>query len=310
MALIERKPHPLVHILSVIGALTLLSGTVGAQAGRRSPSESGVKALTVPVIIESAPGPLDQLVLTRDQLELYDGGVAQQIQYFRPDYSPAKIVVLVDNSERLPATIGDMTRAVKALVANLYEGDQMMIIGYDEQPEIIEDFTSEAKKLEAATALFRKKGAPRLLDAIEATIHDVFRLQVGVTKRILILISDGYDWESRTPFKTVITHLEQENIVTYVLQAPDRTYGASRRRALKPVALIKKLTKGTGGRIFPLSKVQRAAREILQEVSERWYQLTYRPKGVDPLTTRRLLVVANDPRIRLRTKLEQPGVRF
>jgi len=266
--------------------------------------------ITLPVILESAPGQADQNAFTRDQFELYDGGVAQDIEYFRPDYSPAKIVVLVDNTERMQASESEMTEVIKALAANLYQGDRMMLIGYDEQPEILEEFTDDRKKLEAATALFRKKGSPKLLDALEATVHDVFRLQIGITKRVIILISDGYDWESVTPLKTALGDLERENIVVYVLQTADRTYGAPRRRALKPVDLIEKLAKGTGGRIFPFKEAQPAARDILQELSERWYQLTYKPKGVNPINTRRLLLAVNDPKIRLRTKSEQPGEPF
>jgi hypothetical protein len=74
--------------------------------------------------------------------------------------------------------------------------------------------------------------------------------------------------------------------------------------------LIEKLVKGTGGRSFPLKESQHAAQEILQELSERWYQLSYKPKGVNPVNTRRLLLASNDPKVRLRTKAEQPGEPF
>lgn len=297
----------------MVGVTLTVVGLAWAQAGRHSSSETGLTPVILPVIIESTPAPsnqpseANQPSITRDQLELYDGGISQEIDYFRPDYSPAKMVVLVDNTERMQASMAEMAEAVKALAANLYQGDQMMVIGYDEQPEIIEEFTDDRKKLEAATALFRKKGSPKLSDAIAATVQDVFRLQIGTTKRILILISDGYDWESTTPFKSALEELERENIVVYVLQTTDRTYGAPRRHALKPADLIEKLTKGTGGRLFPLKESKSAAREILQELSERWFQLTYKPKGVNPINTRRLLIIANDPKVHLRTKMEQPG---
>lgn len=297
--------------LVLMAAIMLAGGrTAWAQAGRRSASETGLSTMILPVILESAPAQPNRAPLTSDQFELYDGGVAQVIEYFRPDYSPAKIVVLVDNTERLQASESEMAAAVKALAANLYQGDQMMVIGFDEQPEIIEEFTGDRKKLEAATALFRKKGSPKLLDALEATVHDVFRLQVGITKRVIVLISDGYDFESRTPFKTVLENLQRENIIVYVLQTADRTYGAPRRRALKPVELLDKLVTGTGGRSFLLKESSRAAQEILQELSERWYQLSYKPKGVNPTLTRRLLLASNDPHLRLRTKAEQPGAPF
>jgi hypothetical protein len=108
-------------------------------------------------------------------------------------------------------------------------------------------------------------------------------------------------------FKSVLADLQRENIVVYILQVPDRTLGAPRRKALKPEELVERLVKGTGGRVFPLKEAETAAREILRELSERWYQLTYKPQGVNRFNTRRLLVIANNPKVQLRTKLEQPG---
>ncbi|MBI3949180.1 MAG: VWA domain-containing protein [Acidobacteria bacterium] len=298
------------QLAMIVALLLTIVDIAAAQAGRRSPSDTGLTAVTLPVILESAPAQGDRNAISRDQIELYDGGIIQEIEYFRPDYSPAKMVVLVDNTERMQASVAEMTEAVKALAANLYQGDQMMVIGYDEQPEIIQDFTDDRKKLAAGGAMFRKKDSPKSLDALQATINDVFRLQIGVTKRVIVLISDGYDWESTTPVKSVVEDLARENIVVYVLQTQDRTYGAPRRRAMKPVDLIEKLTKATGGRAFPLKESQQAAREILQELSERWYQLSYKPKGVNSFNTRRLLITVSDPKIHLRTKLEQPGESF
>jgi Ca-activated chloride channel family protein len=306
----RRIEHQLItSFMLSLGLLLTSVSPAAAQANVRSSSDTGAKNIILPVVIESG-SQLDPAAMAREQFELYDGGVAQDIEYFRPDYSPAKIVVLVDNTERLQASIEDMAKAVKALVANLYQGDQMMLMAYDEEPEVIEEFTDDRKKLEAGTALFRIKGSPKLLDAIADTINGVFRQQLGVTKRILILITDGYDWQSKTPFSAVLDHLERENIVVYVLQTADRTYGATRRFGPKPVDLVEKITKATGGRIFPFKEATGAAQEILQELSERWYQLTYKPKGVSVHNNRRLLLTANNPKLRLRTRQEQPGVRF
>lgn len=306
----QRIGHQVVRA-GMLSLMCILAGVsvAAAQANVRSPAETGVKNVILPVILE-AGSELDPTALAREQFELYDGGVAQQIEYFRPDYSPARIVVLVDNTERLQTSIEDLSKAVKALAAHLYQGDQMMLVAYDEQPEVIEEFTDDRKKLEAGTALFRIKGSPRLLDTIADIIGAVFRQQVGVTKRVLILISDGYDWQSKTPFNAVLDNLKRENIVVYVLQAGDRTYGASRRFGPKPTEVVEKITQMTGGRAFPLKEATSAAQQILQELGERWYQLSYKPKGVNVHNNRRLLLITNNPKVRLRTRQEQPGIQF
>lgn len=285
----------------------VVMGLVYGQAHRRSASDTGSVQMMLPVILEAPPGDAEPPAFTREKFELYDAGVAQQIEYLRPDYSPAKIVILVDNTETLRAVPAEMTKAVTALTANLYQGDQVMLIAYDRHPEVLEEFTDNRAKVDKATRLFRKQGTPRLLDAIQATINDALRVQIGASKRVIVLISDGYDLESTTPVKAVLTDLQRENILVYILQIQDRTLGAPRRKALKPEEMVERLTKGTGGRVFPLKEAETAAREIMREVSERWYQLSYKPQGVNRFNTRRLLITVNDPKIRLRTKLEQPG---
>ena len=49
----------------------------------------------------------------------------------------------------------------------IFDGDQLFIIAYDEKPEIIQEWTDDAKKMEASLATFRKKGNPFLFDAVE-----------------------------------------------------------------------------------------------------------------------------------------------
>src|SRR4029077_2482980 len=47
-----------------------------------------------------------------ENLSLYENGVEQKIKNFAFDPSPAKIVLLVDNSQTLPTTVENMKKAV------------------------------------------------------------------------------------------------------------------------------------------------------------------------------------------------------
>jgi VWFA-related protein len=258
------------------------------------------------VIVEQRPGQ-KEVQLTREKLELWDAGIGQQIEAFQPDYSAARIAIIVDNSESLRADLGQLAQAVKAFASRLYQGDQLMVVAYNESPEVIEDFTADRNKLDLAGGKFKKADSPKMWDALQATLDDALRMQVGFSKRIIVLVSDGFDRGSQMPYEEVLDNLERENVIIYVLQAEDRTRGATRRKTLKPEEAIARLTEGTGGKSYPLKEADRAAKEILQEVSEQWYQLIYKPQGVNPLNTRKLLLIPDDRQLKLRTKLEHPG---
>ncbi|MBI4469614.1 MAG: VWA domain-containing protein [Acidobacteria bacterium] len=287
-----------------------------AQAGRKSPSDGSGGLATLNVIVETASGgstakdPAARDFLSADKIELYDAGIEQRIEYFRPDYSPARLVILVDNSESVRAAADQRRAAINALVDQLYEGGQAMLVAYDRHPEVLEEFTADKARIRRAAEKLGKGGSPRLLDAIMASLNDALRLEVGISKRVIMLISDGYDDDSRTPFPTVLRNLQRDNVLVYAVRFEDRTRGASRRRALKPAEMLTQLTSGTGGRILDAKQMAEAARPLMKELSEQWYQLTYRPQGINPLIARRLLLTSDDRGAKLRTKSAQPSERL
>lgn len=304
------RPDPRGCILAAGGVLLLALEPVWGiiQAGRHTIGERSGASVILNVIVEPKEGQRE-IHLTREKLELYDAGIEQQIEAVQPDYSAARIALLLDTSDSLRADTGQLLQVVRAFSRNLYEGDQMMLITYGEEAEVLEDFTADRGKLEQA-AMRLKRGSStkvRLWDALQATLDDALRLQTGYSKRVIVLVSDGFDRESQMSPEAVLAHLARENVLVYVLQAEDRTRGATRRKALKPEEAIARLVQSTGGKAYPLKEADRAAREILEELSERWYQVIYKPQGVNPLNRRRLLLLANDPTFTLRTKAEHPG---
>src|SRR5690349_12365779 len=108
-----------------------------------------------------------------EQLFLYENGQQQEIKNFAFDPSPSRILLLVDNSQTLPASVEALKKAVMEFAYEIYDGDQLFIIAYDEKPEIIQEWTDDAKKMEASLATFRKKGNPFLFDAVDQSFKEV-----------------------------------------------------------------------------------------------------------------------------------------
>src|SRR3982750_4881985 len=103
-----------------------------------------------------------------DNVAFYENGVEQKIKNFSFDPSPSRIVILVDNSQTLPTAVEAMKKAVMEFAYEIFDGDQLFVIAYDEKPEIIQEWTDDAKKMEASLETFRKKGNPYLFDALKA----------------------------------------------------------------------------------------------------------------------------------------------
>ncbi|HJT68210.1 MAG TPA: VWA domain-containing protein [Pyrinomonadaceae bacterium] len=281
----------------------LLAITIMAQSGNR-PHANAEGGLQIGVIARRDDN--RETPVTSKELSVYDNGVEQSIRNFTPDPSPARIVLLVDNSLTIRADVEKLEQAAREFAYEIYEGDKLLIVGYDEQAEIVSDWTDDAKSIETSLKLFRKKGQPYLFDAIRAVVDEALR-PLPSQKRIIVVISDGLDRGSKATFEQTLAELQAENITVYAVQAVDRTRGAIRRDVPKPKVVIDKLVEGTGGQVFSIDEPSVAAKAICDELRKNRYVLSYVPSSAPFGQARALLVIGNDG-ITVRAKsMQQPN---
>ena len=290
-------------LLLTLLVTALLSASILAQSGVR-PNATAAGGVMVSVVARrdnKQTGPI-----TSKEVSVYDNGMEQSIRNFTPDPSPARIVLLVDNSLTIRADVEKLEQAAREFAYEIYEGDKLLIVGYDEQAEIVSDWTDDAKKIESSLKLFRKKGQPFLFDAIRAVIEEALR-PLQNQKRLIVVISDGLDRGSKATFEQTVAELQSENIMVYAVQAVDRTRGAIRRDVPKPKVVIDKLAEGTGGQIFSIDEPQVAAKAICDELRQNRYVLSYVPSSAPFGQARSLLVVGNEGITVRSTSIQQPN---
>jgi Ca-activated chloride channel family protein len=281
----------------------IVAVSIAGQSGYR-PNSNASGGVMVGIVARrdgNKPAPI-----TSKELSVYDNGVEQSIRNFTPDPSPARIVLLVDNSLTIRADVDKLEQAAREFAYEIFEGDKLLIIGYDEEAEIVSDWTDDAKSIETKLKLFRKKGQPHLFDAIRAVVEEALRPMQN-PKRIIVVISDGLDRGSKATFEQTLAELQSENVMVYAVQAVDRTRGAIRRDVPKPKVVIDKLAEGTGGQIFSIDEPQLAAKMICDELRQNRYVLSYVPSSAPFGQARSLLVVGNEG-ITVRSKsMQQPN---
>ncbi len=295
-----RRPYAFSTFICLIALLGTCVALL-AQAGRR-PETNSTGGVLVNVVAKRADNSSRQI--TSKQLSVYDNGVEQAIRNFTPDPAPARIVLLVDNSLTIRADVEKLEQAAREFAYEIYEGDKLLIVGYDEQAEIVADWTDDAKGIDTALKLFRKKGQPHLFDAVTAVIDEALRATPG-QKRVIVVISDGLDRGSKTSFEKILSELQSLDITVYAVQAQDRTRGAIRRDVPKPKQVIDKLVEGTGGVIFSIDEPAVAAKTICDELKKNRYVLSYLPSNA-PFGEARNLLIVGDEGITVRSKTKQP----
>ena len=282
----------------------LIFASIAQPQSRRNSKGNAVEGTILNVSASRTDKKTDPIRI--EDLFLYENGIEQKVKNFVIDPSPSKIVVLVDNSQTLPTSVEALQKAVMEFAYEIYDGDQLFVLAYDEKAEIVQEWTDDAKKMEKSLATFRKKGNPYLFDAINSSLKEVLiPLMPGTRKTAVVVIGDGLDRGSKTPFDKILSELQNENVTVYSLQIPDRTGGAYRRDQPKASAVITQLADETGGKVFPFEEAQTAAKFICDELRKNRYLLSYAPTNTSTYDARKLLLLGSEG-ITVRTKTAHP----
>ena len=294
---------PLKFVL-ISGLVMLASMGFATAQSRHSSKGTDLEGTILSVTASRTDGKTEAIKV--NNLFLYENGFEQKIRNFALDPSPSRIAILVDNSQTLPTEIEKLKAAAMEFAYEIFDGDQLFVLAYDEKAEIVQEWTDDAKKMEASLATFRKKGQPFLFDALDSTITEIFMpLMPGTRKTAIVIIGDGLDRGSKIKFDQILARVQNENITIYGLQLPDRTGGAFRKDGPKPAVALTQLAEGTGGRVFPLEEAQNAAKAICDEMRRNRYLLSYIPVNTSSYDARRVFLTA-DEGITVRTKTAQP----
>jgi Ca-activated chloride channel homolog len=299
-----RKNFDKLWFLMAVLAVSSVFSLAQSGAARR-PTIEGAKILNVVASREKD----ENVPLQLQNFALYENGIQQEIKGFSLDPSPSKIVLLVDNSQTIRADVTKLQNIVKEFAYEIFEGDQLYVVAYDEKPEIIQDWTDDAAKIEKSLGTFRKQGNPNLFDALGSVLNEVLLpIMPAARKTAVVLISDGLDRGSKRKFDNILSELQLANVTVYSLQLPDRTGGAYRGvDKPKPEQVVEKLTEGTGGTIFDMTETdpQTAAKSICDELRKNRYVLSYLPSNASAYEAKRVFLIA-DKGISARTKTAQP----
>ena len=287
-----------------LATITLLFVSVAGAQSRRNARGMDTDGAIINVTAMREDKKTDPIRI--ENLYLYENGATQKIKNFSFDPSPSRIVILVDNSQTLPTSIELMKKAAMEFAYEIFDGDQLYTIAYDEKAEIIQEWTDDAKKMETSFATFRKKGNPYLFDAIDITLREILLpLMPGTRKTAVVLIGDGLDRGSKMSFDNILSELQTQNVTVYSLQIPDRTGGAYRRDQPKAAGVVTRLAEETGGRVFPFEEAQSAAKAICDELRKNRYLLSYQPTNTSSYDARKVFLIA-DEGISVRTKTMHP----
>lgn len=190
--------------------------------------------------------------LKRDDFQIYENGQAQKISFFSHDQRvPVSVGILVDASGSMKYKIQQALQTVREIGRALWPQDEMFLISFNSDVKLRSGFTSDAERMEKPLREIKAGGETAMYDAISRAIEE---MKIAKNeKRILFLITDGFDTRSHLSAGAAEEVLKRSNVTVYAIGIDDdtddpATLGRTRYHIYHHA--FNRLTSVSGGRAF------------------------------------------------------------
>ena len=232
------------------------TSTHPAQAGLAASKNKirvRVEVVNVPVTVLDKRG-LPVIDLTQSDFRVYEDGRPQAIRYFSQESEqPLRIGLIMDTSNSARRQLSFEKEAASEFVFQMLEGgrskNQILLQTFDVSSSLLQDFTSDPEVLNEKIQEVNAGGGKALYDAIYSACKDKM-MHAGEpenTRRILVVISDGLDVQSRHSLDEAISVARKAETMVYTIG--NAAYGFSNPGD----EILEGVSEGTGGgSFFPL----------------------------------------------------------
>jgi Ca-activated chloride channel homolog len=212
--------------------------------------------------------------LSPTNFAVFEDNQPQQITSFRREDIPVSIGIVVDNSGSMRTKRAAVTKAVLNLIQASNPQDEVFVVNFNDDPYLDQDFTNNISPLREALDRVDSRGGTALYDAVIASADHLAK-GAKKEKKVLLVVTDGVDNESRESLESAIRKVQDDNGPTiYTIGILGDEPGTKRaKRALQS------LSDQTGGvAFFPkdLMEVDEISQEVARDIRNQ-YSLTYKP---------------------------------
>ena len=271
---------------------TTSAPAAGAPAGAEAPATTGTGALRVrpgsfirmnvdmvlvPITITD---PMNRLVtgLEQEDFQVFENNNQQKIATFATEDAPVSIGIIFDLSGSMSSKLIRARESILQFIKTANPQDEFFVIGFNDRPELIEDFTSSVEDIQARLATVRSGHRTALLDAIYYGL--VKMRDARHERRALLVVSDGGDNRSRYTEGELRAQVRESSVEMYSIGIFD-PYAATPEERTGP-QLLTDLSEETGGRLFRVDDIAEMG-DIAEKIStelRNQYVIGYRPKDL------------------------------
>lgn len=190
--------------------------------------------------------------LDREQFQVFEDGVQQEISFFNKTNLPVALSLLIDTSASMDDSMQIAQDAAIGFARRLRAEDLAQVIDFDSRVQIVQGFTNQVSALEDAIRRTIAGGSTSLHNAIYIALRELRKTQPAgsdeIRRQAIIVLSDGEDTSSLVGFDEVLELAKRSETSIYAigLRPP-----AERDRGFNEADFVlRQLSQQTGGRVF------------------------------------------------------------
>ncbi len=254
-----------------------LTGNAAMKARPGALIRMNVDMVLVPITVTD---PMNRLVtgLEKEDFQIYENSGEQKIASFASEDAPVSIGIIFDLSGSMTSKLIRARESILQFIKTANPEDEFFVIGFNDRPELIEDFTSSVEDIEARLATVRSGHRTALLDAIYYGVEKM--KEAKHQRKALLVVSDGGDNRSRYTEGEVRSQVRESDVEIYSVGIFD-PYAATPEERTGP-QLLNELSEETGGRLYrvdDISEMGDIAEKISTELRNQ-YVIGYTPKDL------------------------------
>jgi Ca-activated chloride channel family protein len=222
--------------------------------------------------------------LKQEEFNVTEDKVPQKIEFFSRDQVPVSLVFAIDTSGSMRPKLDTVVKASTNLVKASRRDDEMAVIEFKDQPELLEEFTTDVNDvIDTLNGLVASRQTA-MLDALYLAA-DYANKEGKNRRKAVLVVTDGLDNDSFYKFSEVVSHLREIDVQVYLIgfiNDLDNDSGLFKKSPKeKAEGLLNKLAEETGGKAFyprELSEVHAIAQQISTDLRTQ-YSIGYYPSN-------------------------------
>ena len=155
--------------------------------------------------------------LRKEDFRVFEDGQPQTITHFSSERVPVSLGIVLDTSGSMDGV--KMTAARTALNRFLFdllgEDDEVFLYRFNSDPELVQGWTTDRRRVSEALDQLRPNGGTALYDAVAAAIP--LATSGRHRKKALVVISDGNDTSSEIDVQSLKRLIRESEVLVYAI---------------------------------------------------------------------------------------------